>query len=218
MPNPIVGLGVVMGMCHNVHAVEMTLNSCWNSTTQTYSLPCLNSGVMPNSNCQMVCQMHSGAASTTSTNNGVLTITSKSIKVVCGDNADSSDNVTCSVNHSTEYRCATGYYGTATSSSAGCTACPANATCVGGNNSTFVCNAGYIKNSSSCGACMAGNYCPGDNSMYSCKTNTNNTDATSAAKSDAITDCYVPASASWLFSDTVGSGTEQFSSNCYYSS
>lgn len=39
-----------------------------------------------------------------------------------------------------KYQCAAGYYGTATSASTGCTKCPENATCAGGNNSTFVCN------------------------------------------------------------------------------
>ena len=48
----------------------------------------------------------------------------------------------------TTYRCNSGYYGTALSASRGCTRCPTNATCAGGNNSTFVCNTGYYKNGS----------------------------------------------------------------------
>ena len=41
------------------------------------------------------------------------------------------------------FSCASGYYGTATGASSGCTACVENATCNGGNNSTFTCNSGY---------------------------------------------------------------------------
>ena len=43
----------------------------------------------------------------------------------------------------TTYRCNSGYYGTARSASSGCTKCPSNATCAGGNGSTFVCAKGY---------------------------------------------------------------------------
>lgn len=53
----------------------------------------------------------------------------------------------------TTYKCASGYYGTATSASAGCTACPDNATCAGGNGSTFICNRGYYKSGAACQPC-----------------------------------------------------------------
>ncbi|MDE6477919.1 MAG: hypothetical protein K2L94_01565 [Alphaproteobacteria bacterium] len=47
-----------------------------------------------------------------------------------------------------EYRCAAGYYGTATSE-ATCYTCPTNATCSGGT--TFMCNNGYYKNAAKTG-------------------------------------------------------------------
>ena len=61
----------------------------------------------------------------------------------------------CNLGNST-FTCASGYYGTATNSFSGCTACPANATCSGGNGSTFSCNKGYYKSGSSCTACPSG--------------------------------------------------------------
>lgn len=47
-----------------------------------------------------------------------------------------------------EYRCRTGYYGTATSDTA-CTTCPSNATC--NTHTTFNCNNGYYVNASKTG-------------------------------------------------------------------
>ncbi|MDE6571202.1 MAG: hypothetical protein K2L95_03225 [Alphaproteobacteria bacterium] len=59
----------------------------------------------------------------------------------------------CTVTATTtdNYRCAAGYYGTATSDRTGCTVCPLNATCRGGNNSTFSCKDGFYINSTKTG-------------------------------------------------------------------
>lgn len=110
--------------------------------------------------------------------------------------------VTCVCNRSvrTTYACASGYYGTATGSTSGCTACPDNATCAGGNSSTFMCAAGYYKNSSGDG-CSA---CPPDELTGK---------QTSAAGASAVTDCYVPATATW----TDDKGTKKFTAKCNYS-
>lgn len=100
-------------------------------------------------------------------------------------------------NKKTTYKCASGYYGTATSSSAGCTACPDNATCAGGNGSTFVCAVGYYKSGSACVQC------PASGGVYG---------ATSGTGATSITECCLPSGTS--FSDTSGSGT--YTGNCYY--
>lgn len=88
----------------------------------------------------------------------------------------------------TDYRCASGYYGTATSGSTGCTVCPSNATCSGGNNSTFKCNKGYYKNGSGCTQCAS----PA---------------TTKAAGSYDISECYIPEG---TYSDTTG----KYAMNC----
>lgn len=66
------------------------------------------------------------------------------------------------------YKCMKDFYGTATSKSTGCTACPANATCAGGNNSTFVCNGGYYKataNATECSKCPDNATCTTENGI-----------------------------------------------------
>ncbi len=200
-------------------ALDINVVSCYDSGTGTYSLPCLNGGVTPNSGCQMACQMYSNSTPTTSTANGIRTVSQTQIKVTCGSDASSSDNATCTRTTVKTYTCISGYYGTATSSSAGCSICPDNATCPGGNGSTFTCDITFAKcGTSSCCSCTAGSYCPGDNNVYSCSTNTEHSAATSAAGSGAITDCYVPSTYEWSFSDDgIGSGTQNFTSSCYYS-
>lgn len=98
----------------------------------------------------------------------------------------------------TSYSCNSGYYGTATSSSAGCVACPSNATCAGGNDSTFVCNRGYYKNGTTC------NRCPTEDGVtYG---------TTKDAGATSMTECYMPANTSV----TDWTGTYIFTSDCYY--
>ena len=125
----------------------------------------------------------------TRTANGVTTTTTRSMTSTCS----SSCHVTPSCNiTSTTYKCASGYYGTATSAFAGCTKCPNNATCAGGNGSTFVCNSGTYKSLGSCIKCPS----PG----------------TSAAGSTSVSSCYIP-------SGTTGSddsGSYKYTANCYY--
>lgn len=95
------------------------------------------------------------------------------------------------------YRCNAGYYGTATSGSSGCTACPANATCAGGNGSTFVCNQGYYKSGSACARC------PSSGGVYG---------TTKSSGATSITACYMPSGTA--FSDTSGRGS--YTGDCYY--
>lgn len=93
----------------------------------------------------------------------------------------------------TTYRCNSGYYGTARSASSGCTKCPSNATCAGGNGSTFVCAKGYYKSGSSCADCP-------------------NNGTTSGTGATSISSCYIPRG-------TTGSdstGTFKYVGNCYY--
>jgi len=95
------------------------------------------------------------------------------------------------------YKCASGYYGTATSATSGCTKCPENATCAGGNGSTFSCAKGYYKDGTSCARC------PSSGGVYG---------TTASTGATSITDCYLPSGTT--FSDSTGSGT--YTSNCYY--
>ena len=126
--------------------------------------------------------------SSTTTLNGVTTTTNRRIKSTCNNcHVTPSCNIT-----STTYKCASGYYGTATSAFAGCTKCPTNATCAGGNGSTFVCNSGTYKSGSGCASCPS----PG----------------TSPSGSTSISSCYIPRGA--IGSD--GSGTYMYTANCYY--
>ncbi|MDE6478065.1 MAG: hypothetical protein K2L94_02330 [Alphaproteobacteria bacterium] len=92
----------------------------------------------------------------------------------------------------TEYRCAAGYYGSPTSTTSGCTPCPANATCAAGS-STFKCNAGYYANGNGCSQCAS----PG-----------------TSAGGGGITSCYIP-------SGTTGSdasGAYRYDGNSYWCS
>lgn len=91
------------------------------------------------------------------------------------------------------YSCASGYYGTATSPFAGCTKCPDNAICAGGNGSGFACAKGYYKNGSTCSQCPPSG-------------------TTTGTGATAITDCYLPSGTT--FSESTGSGT--YTADCKY--
>lgn len=101
------------------------------------------------------------------------------------------------------YKCAAGYYGTATGPNNGCTICPANATCAGGNGSTFLCDLGYFKNNTSCERCPATKD-KDNNTVYG---TTRNAGATSK------TQCCIPTTVQ--FADKTGSW--EYSSCCSYS-
>lgn len=142
------------------------------------------------SSCTRTLTCNCGTSSTGLANKyGIVATTTQKQEVYCvGQTAYSK----C-VAGTTTYKCARGYYGTATSASAGCTACPANATCAGGNGSTFTCKANYYKNGSTCQPCP--------------------NSGKSTAGSTSITSCYLPSGTT--FSDSTGSGT--YSDKCYYS-
>lgn len=50
--------------------------------------------------------------------------------------------------------------------------------------------------------------CPSSGGVYG---------TTAAAGATSITECYIPAGTTFSFSDSTGSGTEKFTSDCYYS-
>lgn len=102
----------------------------------------------------------------------------------------------------TSYSCDSGYYGTATSASAGCTVCPSNATCTGGNDSTFLCDKGYYKSSTSCSRCPSETNYDGTR-IYGTTTDTG---------AISMTDCYMPKNTPI----TDWTGTYEFTSDCYY--
>lgn len=92
--------------------------------------------------------------------------------------------------------CSYGYYGDASSGSA-CTGCPTNATCAGGNSSTFVCNSGFYNTGSGCTACPSNSTCSG--TSFYCNTGFYKDGAaciqcpsgsTSPASSTSVSACY----------------------------
>ncbi len=95
-----------------------------------------------------------------------------------------------------EYKCATGYYGDPTSSTSGCTVCPANATCNEGSR-LFACNIGYYQNGTSCSPCPSSGGIAGK---------------TKSIGATSITECYIPANTSITDSD----GQYIYISDCYY--
>ena len=126
---------------------------------------------------------------------------------------------TCEVINVKSYECAFGYYGTATSQTSGCTRCPANATCSGGNGSTFVCKAGYQKNDAGTGcekkpplvlSCPAGQYMDTSQLFKTCKDCPS--PGTSASGSTGITSCYIPSG----YTGSDGTGSYKYAANCYY--
>ncbi|MBR2286277.1 MAG: hypothetical protein IJ866_02380 [Alphaproteobacteria bacterium] len=105
-----------------------------------------------------------------------------------------------------EFRCASGYYGIASSmDDPRCNACPDNAGCPGGPN--FVCVQGYYLNNNSCSRC------PISSTFYA---GTSGTDAavgtTIGAGASAINECYIPGN--YTLHDNIGNF--QFTSSCYY--
>lgn len=129
---------------------------------------------------------------TNSLNNGIDEIHESKHVVSCIGNTISSS---CQLGD-IKYQCSSGYYGTATSAlnNNNCIKCPTNATCDGGNNSTFKCSQGYYKNNNTCTQCPT----PG-------------TTISTGGATD-ITKCYIPAGNT--FTDEKGTGI--YHEDCYY--
>lgn len=64
--------------------------------------------------------------------------------------------------------------------------------------------------------CAANKYLNDSGTCVDCPSH-NGIAGRSNANSLSITDCYIPSTSSWSFSDSTGSGTTNFNSNCYYS-
>ena len=69
----------------------------------------------------------------------------------------------------------------------------------------YRCAAGYYRSSGS-GSSTVCTRCPSSGGVY----------GTSAAGSTAITSCYLPSGTTVSFSDSAGSGTAKYTSDCYY--
>lgn len=159
-------------------AINCCTQDCGIGSASYFSSSCTDNSVC---NCK----------NSTTKSNGVITTTTREIYRWCdGDTKYARCDASLP-----SYACDSGYYGTATSSSSGCTACPANATCAGGNGSTFVCNKGYYKNGNSCAACESGA-------------------TTSGTGSTSHTECCYPSGSSFS-NDGKGSGT--YKSACCWS-
>lgn len=175
-----------LGLYANVYAAEDTCTSSWRAC-----LPSLD--ITYDSSCsEIACRSCGNARPLLPSSSGVETTNNYRYETTCPSSYGGVATCSCKL-ISTKYTCASGYYGTATSSTSGCTACPSNATCAGGNGSTFVCQKGYYQNGSSCSAC------PGNGT-------------TSGTGAPSISSCYIPAGTS--FSDAPGSGT--YDQNCPY--
>ncbi|MCM1294377.1 MAG: hypothetical protein NC311_02345 [Muribaculaceae bacterium] len=162
-----------------------------------------------------------------------------SITLLFANNAHADDflvaclprNSSCS-HCSTSYYCDSGYYGTATSASTGCTKCPANTTCAGGNNSTFVCNSGYYKTDTGCVKCPANATCDGTSRRITCDKSyypyPNKTESTSCIRCPApgingAANDYADITSCFLYHQGNGtyyydqSGNFDVESHCYWS-
>ncbi len=73
------------------------------------------------------------------------------------------------------------------------------------SSTSYRCAAGYYGSSSN--GTSGCSRCPSSGGVY----------GTSAAGSTAITSCYLPSGTTVSFSDSIGSGTAKYTSNCYYS-
>lgn len=152
------------------------------------------------SSCTTICRTCTGSIPSVPTGY-TGRIVSAGVYTTC-NNGNSTYHCNCGVdpnNSMNTLACASGYYGSASlnymaGTYQGCTKCPSNATCAGGNGSTFVCNANYYKNGGRfCSACPSS--------------------GRSSRGSTSITSCYLPSGTTG--SDSTGSYT--YTSNCYYS-
>ena len=161
------------------------------ATSYTYDVSCYETGDF-----RSACY----DCSTSSTiSNGVEVTTTKGVQ---SNIVGTSINCKC-ITRSTKAVCAAGYYGTGTYSilggGTGCTACPENATCAGGNGTTFLCNVGYFANGDVC------ERCPSSGGVYG---------TTAAIGATARSECYIPAGDISFTDDT---GTYVCGEDSYFS-
>ncbi len=106
-------------------------------------------------------------------------------------------------------RCVAGYYGSASMSSSGpkgCTKCPDNATCMGGNGNGYSCNVGYYRSGSDCVRC------PTVPNVYTDKACTHPAVGTTRSSgSEVINECILPTG---TYYDPTGE--MEFTNNCFY--
>lgn len=147
------------------------------------------------------CNECNNRASTTSTSTThVVTTTKYRWTATCNVSGEYSY---CSCKGEESYSCASGYYGSPTSStSTACKACPTNATCSGG--STFSCNRGYYENSAGTGC----EQCPTSPSGWSPSKN----GTTEYIGATDVSECYFASGTT--FSDSTGSFT--LTDDCKY--
>lgn len=130
----------------------------------------------------------------TSTSNGVIST------YTCNQQYTKTGSIvstTCVCSTKT-YKCASGYYGTATSATTGCTKCPNNATCDG--TTDIVCNKDY--------------YRTGSTGNYAC-TKCPSPGMNGGPGATSIKWCFLAPNNGTTYYDAVGRWT--ISENCYYS-
>lgn len=99
------------------------------------------------------------------------------------------------------------------------TSCGTGAT-MNATRTACVCKAGYYGSNGSCRKCSKGYYkdSVGDAADCTrCPTANGATGTTAGEGSTSITDCYIPATHEWTYSDTKGAYTVHFTNDCYYS-
>ena len=146
--------------------------TAWGASTVCYPLTGANAGLTgcPNATPDdYYCNddFCNTCVTTTTTLGGYVATTVNEPGYFC--NGTTKFQCSCSMGAPT-YKCASGYYGTANSSgTSGCTKCPDNATCPGGNSSTFTCNSGYYKYNNICAPCpSSGSYATCSGSTLTC--------------------------------------------------
>ena len=202
MPNLNVGLGLVLGIVVDANAVTTICNaSVCDSTDSGYS------DITRPTNCyndfkSATCYGDSRVLSCMSCPTG-YTRTSKTVTIPCSGGT------------TTWYTCV--------QDCTGCSNCTSDTSWSSAGTGyekkvTRTCNCNTC-NSSTSYRCAAGYYGSSTNGTSGCSkcTSHNSVSANSSAGSTAQTSCYISSSSSWSFSDTTGSGSAKFASNCYYS-
>ncbi len=235
LPTQSFGVFDIIDPCNQACPIGQTMNpltcTCVNSTIgmECSFLPVeCPSYTKDTSTCtQALCNSCYGTSTRSNSFYGYTETLKSSIKYLCNS---STSRFSCSCGTTVTAReCSPGFYGTAsTIVDSGCTKCPDNATCAGGNGSTFICNSGYMRNTlgTACIKCPDNGTCT--SGILTCNTgyyktfdsclrcpqhdDNNKTYGTTNGNATSQTSCYLPKN-STLY-DT--KGTYKLNADCKY--